>query len=150
MEKANYDGRKNTFHKGSEKYKNSPIPGKKNNTMSSKGHERWIEIDGIKIRNKRSVWTIPTFSYSDAHFATYPPALIEPCIKAGCLIDGIVLDPFMGSGTTGMVAKHLKRNYIGIELNKEYVEMAEKRIDGLPRGELTDWFYKNNEIMELK
>jgi len=80
-------------------------------------------------RNKRSVWTITTKPFNGAHFAVFPPDLIEPMVKAGCPKDGIVLDPFIGSGTTGLVAKKLGRNYIGIELNPEYCEMAKKRIE---------------------
>ncbi len=79
-------------------------------------------------KNKRSVWTVNTHSYKEAHFATYPPQLIKPCILAGCPEGGTVLDPFMGSGTTAVVARKLNRNYIGIELNPEYVRLAEKRI----------------------
>jgi DNA modification methylase len=79
-------------------------------------------------RNKRSVWEIPTAPYSDAHFATFPPALIEPCILAGCPKGGTVLDPFGGAGTTGMVADRLGRDAILIELNPEYAEMAVRRI----------------------
>lgn len=78
--------------------------------------------------NKRSVWTVATYPYSEAHFATFPERLIEDCIKAGCPENGIVLDPFMGAGTTALVARKLNRNYIGIELNKSYVEMANKRL----------------------
>ena len=78
-------------------------------------------------RNKRSVWEVATQPFSEAHFATFPPALIEPCIKAGCPIDGTVLDPFGGAGTTGMVADRLGRNAILIELNPEYAAMAERR-----------------------
>jgi DNA modification methylase len=77
-------------------------------------------------RNKRSVWTVSTQPFKDAHFATFPPKLIEPCILAGCPKDGIVLDPFMGSGTTGMVALQNQRNFIGFELNPAYIEIAEK------------------------
>ena len=79
-------------------------------------------------RNRRSVWTVTTKPYKGAHFAVFPPALIEPCILAGTLVGGIVLDPFFGAGTTGLVAKNHNRNYIGIELNAEYVEIAKKRI----------------------
>jgi DNA modification methylase len=79
--------------------------------------------------NKKSVWTVTTKGYSDAHFATFPPDLIEPCIKAGCAEGGTVLDPFSGAGTTGLVASRLGRNYIGIELNPAYVEMSQKRIE---------------------
>ena len=79
-------------------------------------------------RNKRSVWTVATQPYSEAHFATFPEELVKPCILAGCPEGGGVLDPFFGSGTTGVVAKRAGRDYIGIELNPEYVAMAEKRI----------------------
>ena len=80
-------------------------------------------------RNLRDVWTIPTFPCPDAHFATFPPALIEPCIKAGTRPGDVVLDPFMGSGTTGMVARNLGRKWLGIELNGKYCALALKRID---------------------
>jgi DNA modification methylase len=80
-------------------------------------------------RNKRSVWTVTAKPYKDAHFATFPPELIEPCIKAGCPEGGTVLDPFMGSGTTLMVACRLGRKSIGIELNPTYIKMAKDRID---------------------
>jgi len=79
-------------------------------------------------RNKRSVWTVPTKGFKGAHFATFPPDLIRTCIAAGCPPDGVVLDPFMGAGTTALVAKELGRNYVGIELNSEYVKLAEERI----------------------
>jgi DNA modification methylase len=81
-------------------------------------------------RNKRSVWEVTTQPFSLAHFATFPPALIEPCIKAGAPAGGTVLDPFGGAGTTGMVADRLGRNAILIELNPEYAAMAERRIKG--------------------
>ncbi len=81
-------------------------------------------------RNKRSVWTVTTEGFKEAHFATFPPALIEPCILAGCPEGGTVLDPFGGAGTTGMVADRLQRNAILIELNPEYAAMAERRIRG--------------------
>tara|TARA_R100001443_G_scaffold84220_1_gene90928 strand:+ start:243 stop:1190 length:948 start_codon:yes stop_codon:yes gene_type:complete len=78
-------------------------------------------------RNKRSVWTITTKPYKEAHFATFPPELPELCIKAGCPKGGVVLDPFFGSGSTGWVAQRLDRKWIGIELNKEYIDIANKR-----------------------
>lgn len=81
-------------------------------------------------RNRRSVWTVTTQPFPEAHFATFPPALIEPCILAGCPVGGTVLDPFGGAGTTGLVADRLKRNAILIELNPAYAEMAERRIRG--------------------
>ena len=80
-------------------------------------------------KNKRNVWTITTKPCKDAHFATFPKDLIEPCIKAGCPKGGIVLDPFGGAGTTGIVAQSLNRTAILIELNPEYIEIAKKRID---------------------
>lgn len=78
--------------------------------------------------NKRSVWTVATKPYKGAHFATFPPDLIRPCVLAGCPKGGVVLDPFTGSGTTGMVALQEGRRFIGIELNSEYIELARKRI----------------------
>ena len=82
-------------------------------------------------RNKRDVWRIATRPYKEAHFATFPEQLIEPCVLAGSRPNGIVLDPFFGSGTTGVVAEKFGRRYIGIELNEEYVELAKKRLDGV-------------------
>lgn len=79
-------------------------------------------------RNKRSVWTVTTKPFSEAHFATFPEDLIEPCILAGCPENGIVLDPFFGAGTTGLVAVKNNRNYVGFEINPEYIKIAEKRI----------------------
>lgn len=81
-----------------------------------------------EYRNRRSVWTIATEPTLFAHFATFPTELIRPMILAGCPADGIVLDPFMGSGTTAIVARQLGRHYIGIELNPTYVKLAEKRL----------------------
>jgi site-specific DNA-methyltransferase (cytosine-N4-specific) len=78
-------------------------------------------------RNKRSVWTVPTQPYSGAHFATFPPALIEPCILAGSRPGDLVLDPFMGSGTTAQVAQQLGRQWIGCELNTEYAPLQQAR-----------------------
>lgn len=84
-----------------------------------------------KGRNKRTVWTIATEAYPEAHFATYPRALVEPCIKAGSKPGDLILDPFSGSGTTGQVALENGRDYIGIELNPEYIRLAEKRLRGV-------------------
>lgn len=88
-------------------------------------------------RNKRSVWTIATAPFSEAHFATFPPELPELCIKAGCPAGGTVLDPFSGAGTTALVADRLQRHAIGIEANTDYVAMSERRING-DRGALLD------------
>ena len=79
-------------------------------------------------RNKRSVWEIATQPFSEAHFATFPPALIEPCILAGCPKGGTVLDPFGGAGTTGLVADRLCRNAVLLELTPQYAALAERRI----------------------
>ena len=79
-------------------------------------------------RNKRSVWSITTKPYKGAHFATFPPDLPELCIKAGSPKDGVVLDPFFGSGTTGLAAQEQSRRWVGIELNEEYIEIAHRRL----------------------
>jgi DNA modification methylase len=79
-------------------------------------------------RNRRSVWTVPTQPYAGAHFAVFPAALIEPCIAAGCPEGGIVLDPFGGSGTTGLVADRLQRDAVLVELNQAYAELAHGRV----------------------
>ena len=81
-------------------------------------------------RNKRDVWHINTVPYKGGHFATFPPKLAETCILAGCPKGGVVLDPFFGSGTTGLAAKSLDRHYIGIELNYDYCTLARARIGG--------------------
>lgn len=82
----------------------------------------------VKTRNKRSVWTVATHSFAGAHFATFPPKLIEPCILAGCPEGGLVLDPFHGAGTTAMVAQQNGRRYVGCELNAEYIELSKTRL----------------------
>jgi len=87
--------------------------------------------NGIEMgdtRQPRSVWSIPTRPFKGAHFATFPPDLVRPCIKAGCPAGGTVLDPFFGAGTTGLVAAELSRNCIGIELNPEYGRIAADRL----------------------
>jgi len=93
--------------------------------------EGLLKVAGVvyEKRNRRSVWTVATRPYSGAHFAVFPPQLIEPCILAGCPVGGTVLDPFAGSGTTGAVAITHDRQFIGIELNPEYLELARKRIE---------------------
>jgi site-specific DNA-methyltransferase (cytosine-N4-specific) len=80
-----------------------------------------------QTRNRRSVWNIATHPYREAHFATFPQALVEPCILAGSRVGDVVLDPFMGSGTVGQVAQNLGRRWIGCELNPEYVNLQESR-----------------------
>ena len=108
--------------------KNCQYDGQVPNTMNLK-REEGIKDEVFFVRNKRDVWSINVKPNKEAHFATYPQELVSPCILAGCPEGGVVLDPFMGSGTTGIVANKLSRHYIGIELNPEYVEMAERRID---------------------
>ena len=81
------------------------------------------------MRNRRSVWTVATRPYKGAHFATFPPALIEPCVLAGSRPGDIVLDPFMGSGTTAAVALQHGRQYLGCELNAEYGALQAERIN---------------------
>lgn len=101
--------------KGEFKAKGEPLPGQ-------------LPFRAItETRNRRSVWTVPTRPYKGAHFATFPPELIEPCILAGSRPGDIVLDPFMGSGTTAQVATYLGRQFIGCELNPKYVELHELR-----------------------
>jgi DNA modification methylase len=127
LEPAAYDGRKDTINKGiSHKYlENSNYANGYENPK-----ERWPNrMEGQPARNKRSVWSVCTQSEKDAHFATFPKKLIIPCILAGCPENGIVLDPFMGSGTTAAVARKLNRNYIGFELNSEYVKMAGRKLN---------------------
>ena len=82
-------------------------------------------------KNKRSVWSVTNKPYKGAHFAVFPPDLIKPCILAGSRVGDLVLDPFMGSGTTAMVSKELGRDYLGCELHSDYSELAEKRINGV-------------------
>jgi DNA modification methylase len=116
------EGAGNKSHKGATAYTEG------DGKMRTKGG--LTEIGARETRNKRSVWTVPTQPFKEAHFAVFPTALIEPMILAGCPEGGTVLDPFLGSGTTGVVADRLGRNCIGIELNPEYAAMAERRIHG--------------------
>jgi len=88
-------------------------------------------------KNKRSVWSVTNKPYRGSHFATFPPDLIEPCIKAGSEEGDIVLDPFMGSGTTAMVAKDLGRDYIGCELHEEYGNLIQDRLPSVPGEEVS-------------
>jgi len=110
-------------------------------TKAAKGSAERYALGGVNARppeykvydgtrNRRSVWTVATQPYSGAHFATFPPALIDPCILAGCPVGGTVLDPFGGAGTTGLVADRLGRNAVLVELNPAYVGIATRRIEG--------------------
>jgi site-specific DNA-methyltransferase (adenine-specific) len=85
---------------------------------------------GPNDRNTRTVWDINTFAIREAHFATFPPALVEPCVHLSTRPGDLVLDPFIGSGTTGVVAFDMGRRFFGIELNPEYIEIAERRLNG--------------------
>ena len=98
--------------------------------LLSKKQNYYFDVDAIKepTRRKRSVWNVQTKPYRGSHFAVYPPELIEPCILAGSEEGDIVLDPFMGSGTTAMVAKSLGRHYMGCELHEDYGNLIQKRI----------------------
>ena len=122
------DQERNNFQSGSRanginKDRNDNDLGERSKTWKPK------TIDNQKVRNKRDVWEVNTKPCKEAHFATYPFELIKPCILAGCPENGIVLDPFMGSGTTAIVARSLNRNYLGVELNPEYIKIAHKRLE---------------------
>lgn len=115
--------------------------------LLSKSRKYYFDSDAIKekastdsalryksnmgLKNKRDVWVIASKGYKGAHFATFPPELIKPCILAGCPKNGTVLDPFFGSGTVGVVAKTYGRNYIGIDINPSYCKIAEERINSI-------------------
>ena len=99
--------------------------------LLSKNQNYYFDVNAIKepTRRKRSVWNIQNKPYRGAHFAVYPPELIEPCIKAGSEEGDIILDPFIGSGTTATVAKTLGRDYIGCELHEDYGKLIQKRLN---------------------
>jgi DNA modification methylase len=99
-------------------------------TKSEKYAYDHTAVRGPRDRNLRTIWAINTQAYSEAHFATFPPALVEPCILLGSRPSGLVLDPFIGSGTTGLVALQAGRRFVGIELNPAYVDIAERRLNG--------------------
>ena len=111
--------------------------GKKNGTPENgknEGHSnlhdgRWDQAFHPKGRNRRTVWEIPLSKFRGVHFAVFPERLVELCISAGCSEGGVVLDPFVGSGTVAVVAQKLGRGYIGIDSNSEYCEMARNRLE---------------------
>lgn len=117
-EPAKYGAKGSEFHTGK--------TGEHQARRSSKKPRR---TDAEKKRNRRSVWTVSTKPYKGAHFATFPPDLIEPCILAGCPEGDIVLDPFGGSGTTAMVASRLGRKFIHLDISEEYCDLAVERIN---------------------
>ena len=117
--------------KGGNKY-GKPVPGQPQTQTINRPRAHGEITDSMinPMRNKRDVWVVNTVPFKGGHYAAYPPKLVEPCLLAGCPEGGIVLDPFFGSGTTGMVARQMGRHYIGIELNPEYAELAKARIGG--------------------
>lgn len=112
-------------HNAPEDYTGMVSAASKTGAFQSKRMGDHVNMLGV---NRRSVWTVTTKPFKEAHFATFPEDLIEPCALAGCPEGGIILDPFMGAGTTGVIAKQNYRNYVGIELNPQYVNMANQRI----------------------
>ena len=103
--------------------------------LLTKSSRYYYDVDAIREitgANKRSVWEISTHAYPEAHFATFPEKLVEPCIMAGCPLGGVVLDPFVGSGTTMAVAQRLGRKGVGTDLSKEYLALASKRMEAIP------------------
>ena len=121
-EPSAYFGKDPRSGKGNIRYEGKRTEG----DAAANGQQSFVTVN--ETRNKRSVWTVTTKPFKGAHFATFPPDLIEPCIKAGCPEGGTVLDPFGGSGTTGMVAQTWGRKFILCELNPEYAQMARDRI----------------------
>lgn len=101
-----------------------------NNTPGRKPMGGLVRND-YEMRNKRSVWTVATQNFKEAHFATFPEKLVEPCIFAGAREKDVVLDPFAGSGTVGRVALRHRRSFIGVELNPEYIEIARRRLKNI-------------------
>jgi site-specific DNA-methyltransferase (adenine-specific) len=122
-EKSRMRGGRNHF------FKRDGTPEKGKNEGDSNLHDgRWDQAFHPKGRNKRTVWSIPLSKFRDAHFAVFPESLVETCILAGSPEDGVVLDPFIGSGTTALVAKRLGRKFIGIDCAEEYCKMAQRRL----------------------
>lgn len=101
--------------------------------LFSKSQRYWFDWDKLPRWARHDVWTVPTTPYPGAHFATFPKELVQPCIRAGCPPGGTVLDPFAGSGTVGAVTleEGQGRNFVGVELNPEYVGLIEKRLASL-------------------
>ncbi|SEN21575.1 site-specific DNA-methyltransferase (adenine-specific) [Loktanella fryxellensis] len=100
----------------------------KNGGNSNLHDARWDQAFHPLGRNKRTVWSVPLGKFREAHFAVFPVKLIEPCVLAGSPRGGLVLDPFFGSGTTGLVALNNSRRFVGIDLNRDYCEMAQRRL----------------------
>ena len=111
-----------------ERQKRLTTPSKYSNFIGGGSHSGGVGFSKGG-RNKRSVWTVSTKPFKEVHFATFPEDLILPCVLAGCPKNGLIIDPFAGAGTTGVVAKKNNRNFIGIELNPKYIEIAQRRIN---------------------
>ena len=101
--------------------------------LLSNNKDYYFDVDAIKepTRRKRSVWSVTKKPYKGAHFAVFPPDLIEPCILSGSDKGDIILDPFMGSGTTALVAKSLERHFIGCELHQQYDNLIKERLSNV-------------------
>lgn len=125
---ARYKGGRSASSKYAEEI---PGQGKVQKLNAARAAGTITDADISPVRNARDVWHINTVPYKGGHFAAYPPKLAEKCILAGCPRGGVVLDPFFGSGTTGLAAVKNDRCYIGIELNAEYCELAKERIGGV-------------------
>jgi DNA modification methylase len=125
--------KENSIHFGNDKRSgmgNIRYEGKRSiDKTGGSGQHSFVTIN--ESRNRRSVWSVTTKPFKGAHFATYPENLIVPCVLAGCVEGGLVLDPFMGAGTTALVSKKLGRNYVGFELNPEYRKIALNRIESV-------------------
>lgn len=117
-------GSQGSFTKHSGRRKQDLVPDKRYIGFNS----RYFSTPPSMMRRKRDVWAVSTVGYNGAHFATFPPKLVEPCLLAGCPVGGTVLDPFLGSGTTAEVAQQLNRNCIGIELNRNYKVLIDTRL----------------------
>lgn len=130
MNRRRFTDPKNKQHKGNNKtfrgggvYTNNQSFNNSEN-VNRETHGNMTNSSGLK--NKRDVWSVASQPCKVAHFATFPSKLIEPCVLAGCPAGGIILDPFMGSGTTAMVALENQRNYIGFEINPQYIKIAQE------------------------
>lgn len=111
------------------KYLQEGTGAKRQSINEAREYGEYIGDNVPKFRNNRDIWTINTSAFKGKHYAVFPPKLVELCIKAGCPKKGLILDPFMGSGTVGMVAIRMDREYIGIDINKDYCQIAKERIE---------------------
>ena len=121
-EASSYYGKDKRSDMGNLRYEGKRTQG----DIKQTGQQSFVTIN--ETRNRRSVWTVATQPFKEDHFAVFPPNLIKPMVLAGCPTGGVVLDPFVGSGTTAIVARELGRRFIGIELNPEYADMASRRV----------------------